>query len=249
MLQEAFLKEKIFKFFTFVLLIFLFVSCNKENVELAKTDVSVMTDVLDHSPVYMFFREENKDTLIEVNTKNVISTTNWVFTIDKRLPLNLVIPEIMELQKRKKQASHKNPEAINVFSYTDSIKRSLAFLPFTDVQYKFGSDFSKFYIKDNASLYMDYNNVTVNFNKDNMITVDGSDVERTDFVAYIKDFADFMSAGKTTIIHLNFDKHLSFDEYIQNKILAWQLTSDKIQLSSYEFVYDDLLLPDCGCKL
>lgn len=224
-------------------------SCNKENVEPVKTDVSVMTEVLDHSPVYMFFRAENKDTLIEVNTKNVISTTNWVFNVDKRLPLNLVIPEITELQKRKKQASHKSAAAINVYSYTDSIKKSLSFLPFTDVQYKFGSDFSKFYIKDNGSLYMDYNNVTVNFNKDNKITVDGSDVERSDFVAFIKDFADFMSAGKTTIIHLNFDKRLLFDQYIQNKILAWQLTSDKIQLSSYEFVYDELLLPDCGCKL
>ncbi len=52
----------------------------------------------------MFFDLKNeKDTLVEVNKKNSISSTNWVFNIDKRLPLKLVIPEVMKLQEKKSQ--------------------------------------------------------------------------------------------------------------------------------------------------
>lgn len=155
-----------------------------------------------------------------MNKNNSISTTNWIFNIDKRLSLDLVIPEVMKLQEKKSNSSHKKEGAINVISYADSIGGNLAFLPFTDVQYKYDKDFSKFFIKDNANLYMSYHNLTVNFDKDNNITVDGNDIEREEFITFIKDFIDFTSEGKTTILHLNFDKHLSFDKYVQNKILA-----------------------------
>lgn len=224
-------------------------SCKQEDVQLPKTNVSVQKDLLDHSPVYLFFRTEANDTIAEVNRKNTISTTNWVFNVDKRLPLHAVIPEVMELQTKKKNSVHKKEDAVNVYSYADSIGQNLAFLPFTDVQYFYDKDFSKFYIKDHASLYQSYTNLTINFNKDNQITIDGSEISRDEFVVFVKDFADFMSDGKTTIIHLNFSKYLTFDQYIQDKILAWQLTSEVIQLSSYEFIYDEKKLPDCGCKL
>ena len=67
--------------------------------------------------------------------------------------------------------------------------------------------------------------------------------------ADIKEFADFTSDGKITMLHLNFDNRLTYDQYIQNKILAWKATNNEIQLSSFEFVYDEKKLPECGCKL
>jgi hypothetical protein len=233
------------------LLSFLFtlISCIKEDVQLPKTNVSVLKEINDHSPIYIFFKVEEKDTIADLNKNNSIATTNWVYNIDKRLTLNLVIPEVIQMQKKKKNSSHKKEDAIDVFSYADSIGNNLAFLPFTGVEYKYDEKFSKFFVKENASLYMDYLNLGINFNKDNKITVDGNDIEREELVAFIKDFADFTNAGKTTILHLNFDKHLTYEQYIQNKILAWQITSDKIQISSYEFVYDLKKLPECGCKL
>lgn len=225
---------------------FSIVSCKKEDVQLPKSDVSVMKEITDHSPIYMFY--EN-DSVADVNKNNSISTTNWVFNVDKRLPLQIVIPEVMALQYKKKNASHKNTEAINVYSYADSIGKNLAFLPFTDVTYKLNKEFSKFFIKKNAEAYMPYHNFTINFNKDNKITVDGNDVERDELIDFIKDFADFTSDGKTTILHLNFDRRLTFGEYIQNKILIWKLNSNKIQISSFEFIYDESELPNCNCKL
>ena len=232
-----------------LVILFFVISCKKEDVQLAKANVSITKEINDHSAIYIFFDANEKDTVARVNKNNSISTTNWIFNIDKRLSLDLVIPEVMKLQEKKSNSSHKKEGAINVISYADSIGGNLAFLPFTDVQYKYDKDFSKFFIKDNANLYMSYHNLTVNFDKDNNITVDGNVIERDEFIVFMKDFIDFTSEGKTTILHLNFDKYLSFDKYVQNKILAWQLTTDLIQISSYEFIYDESKLPECGCKL
>lgn len=96
---------------------------------------------------------------------------------------------------------------------------------------------------------MSYHNFTINFNKDNAITIDGLEVDRNEFVAFIKEFSDFTNDGKLTMLHLNFDKNLSYGAYLNNKILAWKATSQKVQLSSFEFIYDEKQLPECGCKL
>jgi hypothetical protein len=231
-------------------------SCNDEEVLLPKESVSVLKEMTDHSPIYMFLKtEENPDnkeildTIVEVNRKNSIASTNWVFNIDKRLPLKLVIPEVMNLQDKKKRSSHSKAVTMYVFTYSDSVAKNIAFFPFTDVEFKFSKHFSKFFIKKHAEHYRNFHNFTVNFNKDNKITVDGMDVSREEFVDYIKEFADFTSDGKITMLHLNFDNRLTYGQYIQNKILAWKATNNEIQLSSFEFVYDEKKLPECGCKL
>lgn len=115
------------------------VSCQKEEVFLAQSNVSIVSEVVDHSPVYVFFETKKNDTLVSVNRKNTISTTNWLFNIDKRLPLRLVVPEIIKLQeKREKAVFHKNDKAQNFITYNDTLKKTLAFIPFTKVKFFMG---------------------------------------------------------------------------------------------------------------
>lgn len=83
----------------------------------------------------MFFKTEKNDTIIEVNRSNSISSTNWLFNIDKRLPLKLIIPEIQKLQAKKENSSHKNEDSENYFTYMDNVKKSLAFLPFAKTEF------------------------------------------------------------------------------------------------------------------
>jgi hypothetical protein len=75
------------------------------------------------SPIYIFL-EQRKDTLAEVNRKNSIISTNWILNVDKRLPLRLVIPEIMKLQQKKREEAHKNENAENYYSYADTIGKT-----------------------------------------------------------------------------------------------------------------------------
>ena len=51
-----------------------------------------------------------------------------------RLPLRLVIQEVVKLQKKiRNEVAHKNKLAENCYLYADSIGKNKAFLPFTKV--------------------------------------------------------------------------------------------------------------------
>lgn len=190
--------------------VFLFFSCgNKEDILLPKANVTIVKDIQDHSPIYIFFRKKGKDTLAEVNRKNSIITTNWILNIDKRLPLRIVIPEVMKLQeKKRKEKAHKNEKAGNYYSYADNIHKNLAFLPFTEVYYTIGKPETGYMI--------------LSFRKGrNSIFIDDSEVKKAEILNYIYSIAHVV---QPKIIFV-FDKNMSFEEYIQNKILVRKLYS------------------------
>ena len=110
------------KYFTLILLFLLFSCGEKQSVQLPKSDVTIVEKVNDLTAVYIFLKIEENDTIADVNRKNTIISTNWVFNIDKRLPLKLVIPQVMKLQeKKRKDSDYKNhppnekPPSLNHF--------------------------------------------------------------------------------------------------------------------------------------
>jgi len=163
------------KYFSLVIL-FVLLSCgNKEAVLLPKSNVTIVSDVKDHSPIYIFFRTQGKDTLAEINKKNEIISTNWIFNIDKRLPLRLVISEVVKLQwKKRSEVAHKNEKAENYYSYADSIGKNLAFLPFTKV----------YYIMEKPKM-----GVIVFFDKNNLISIDKISVKKEEIQNYLDSFS------------------------------------------------------------
>lgn len=196
------------KYFTLIIA-FLFFSCEKkEDVLLPRSNVSIVKDVQDHSPIYIFFKTEGKDTLADVNRKNSIISTNWLFNIDKRLPLKLVIPEVMKLQEKKRaDSAHKNEDAENYYSYADSIGKNLAFLPFTKVYYKTEKPKSE--------------GLTLFFKKNQTVEVNQQVLKKEELLNYIASL-DFAVKPK---MQFCFDKNMSFDAYIQDKILVQKLES------------------------
>lgn len=197
-----------------IVFLLLLLSCgNKEDILLPKSNVTVVADVLDHSPIYIFFRTNGNDTVAEVNRKNSIITTNWIFNIDKRLPLRLVIPEVMKLQEKKRtEKSHVKEKAENYYSYADSIGKNMAFLPFTKVFYKMEKPFS-----GNPVLY---------FYKDK-ITVNNTVVEKTQLQEYL----NTMQVENNIPFILYFDKNSSYGSYIQNKVFVKSIKLNKKGLS------------------
>ena len=199
---------------------FLFFSCSNKEVQLPKADGTVVANVLDNSTVYLFFETKGKDTLVTVNRKNTISSTNWLFAIDKRLPLRLVIPEVIKLQAKKNSSDHKNENAENYFSYMDDVKKSLAFLPFTKIAYqmqqpKFG--------------------VIILFDKNNAITVDGVNVPEE----ILKKYLNSLPSDKPNKYQFCFDKNLSFGDYLADKVMIHDLKFPMpiLNLTNQEFIY------------
>ncbi|NDP26374.1 MAG: hypothetical protein GZ087_02945 [Flavobacterium sp.] len=203
------------KYYSLILLFVLFSCGKKENILLPKANVTLVGNVVDHSPIYIFFRTNGKDTLAEVNKKNEIISTNWIFNIDKRLPLRLVIPEVMKLQEKKRnEVAHKNELAENYFSYADTIGKNMAFLPFTKVYYKLEKPKFSF---------------VVFFSKNNEIYVDGDLGSREE----LKHFLISFPKDKLKIIRFRFDANMNYGDYIQNEIFIQSL---KIE-NKEEFIY------------
>lgn len=203
--------------YSMLIFLFIFFSCgNKKDILLPKSNVTLVKDIQDHSPIYIFFKINGKDTVADVNRKNSIITTNWILNIDKRLPLRLVIPEVMKLQQKKREEkAHKNEAALNYYSYADSIGKNMAFIPFTEVYYKIGKPKS---------------GTVVFFNKNNEIWVNDLAVKRAYFNAFFKN----VKINSDTI-RFAFDANMSYGMYIQNKILMESL--EKQSGSIEEFIY------------
>ena len=202
------------KQYTLIFLFLLFSCGNKEDILLPKSNVTIVSNVKDYSPIYIFFRTKGKDTLAAVNRNNSIISTNWSLNIDKRLPLRLVIPEVMKLQEKKRsEVAHKNELAENYYSYADSLGKNMAFLPFTKVYYKMEKPMFSF---------------VVFFSKKNEIFFDGFSGGREELKHFLNS-----SNFKDKMIRFGFDEDMSYGTYIHNEIFIQSL---KIE-NKEEFVY------------
>lgn len=201
-----------------LIVLFILMSCgNKEDILLPKSDKTIVSNIEDHSPIYIFFRTNDKDTLAEVNRKNSIITTNWIFNIDKRLPLRIVIPEVMKLQdKKRKEKAHKNEKAKNYYSYADSIGKNMAFIPFTKVFYKMEKPIG----------------TIIYFDKNNEILIENNVIKREK----IKEmFTTILPKKLANNFIFMFDKNMSYGMYIQNKVFIESL---KLKImNKEEYIY------------
>jgi hypothetical protein len=143
-------------------------------------------------------------------------STNWIFNIDKRLPLRLVIPELIKLQAKKDKSMHKNEAAENYFSYANDVKKTMAFLPFTKVKYVIGKP------KSGAIVY---------FSKNNKILVDNVAVTKDSLESYLNKLPEI----KYHNINFCFDKNDTYNNYINNVILVRSLEIESIKPE--EFIY------------
>jgi biopolymer transport protein ExbD len=188
---------------------------NKE-ILLPKADKTIVADVQEHSPIYIFFKVEGKDTIADVNRKNSIVSTNWIFNIDKRLPLRLVIPELIKLQAKKEGSMHKNEVTENFFSYSNDIKKNMSFLPFTKVKY---------------ILEKPKTGILVYFTKNNKVLVNDVVVQKDS----LENHLNKMPEKDLNNINFCFDKKDSFGNYIKNIIFVRSLEIELIKPE--EFIY------------
>jgi hypothetical protein len=191
-----------------LVLLFLLSSCQNKEVVLPQANETVVADVKDYSPIYFFFKTEEKDTLIEVNSNKSISSNNRFFNIDKRLPLRKVILEIKKLQDKIASNINKSATSENYFTYTDTVKKTMAFFPFTKVKYKLEKpDFNVFYF------YLDRNDL-VHF-KEEVFSKNE-----------LQTFLDSKPVPASSVVFA-YDKGMSFGKYIQYQFFVKHLIAPK----------------------
>ena len=207
------------KYLALIIAVALFSCEGNKDILLPKADKTIVADVQEHSPIYIFFKVDGKDTIADVNRKNSIVSTNWIFNIDKRLPLRLVIPELIKLQAKKEGSMHKNEAAENFFSYANDVKKTMAFLPFTKVKYVFGKPLIN----------------SIHFGKNDLLKFNSQLLKKDELQGYIN---NLMNEHESEIF-VSFDKNLSYDEYIKNKIImnSIKITKKGILISNLEYVF------------
>ena len=199
----------------YAFLVLAFVACHNKEVLLPQVDKTIVATVENHSPIYMFFEINGKDTLVNLNRNNSISSTNWIFNIDKRLPIKIVIPEIIKMQTKKESSMHKSETSENYFSYSDSIHKKLAFVSFTNVIFK---------------IEKPKKGINILFSK-NKILVDSIPFNQEKFNKFIKN----QSVTVLNNYNLCFEKNVSYDDFINNFVFLQSLEINKNKM--YIYVY------------
>jgi len=230
-------KSTMKQLFVLILIIFSF-SCTKKIVQLPETTNKDITEILDVSPVYMFYDEETNS--VEFNRRNMIGSTNWLVNIDKRLTLKQILPHLLYLQeKRQDDGMHKNENARNYFTCNNTDLKNLSFIEFTDLRFKADTLFQ--FAVPKAQIHKGNPEATkpttgiINFRGNNSFYVDKKEYNNDSLELFIKDLKKTHPHFKNII--LGFKENLSFQEYISLKTIVLDLDLDSKFISNEEIIY------------
>ncbi|WP_425077175.1 hypothetical protein [Psychroserpens sp. S379A] len=228
------------KSYIYLIIFLLFFSCGKDkSVLLPEIEHAKITEILDVSPAYLFYDETQPDS-IELNRKNLIGTTNWLFNVDKRLTLEQAIPKIKFLQDKKRNAQmHKNENAKNYYTCNDTSIQNLGFIEFTEVRYQ--TIPLRDYFKDKAQ----YEKMSLGLNiiSEHNYSLESSykGKSNTELYSNINEVIDkideYYSIESDVKLYLLFHSKLSFQNYISIKSKMQTIIDKGILIDNNEFIY------------
>lgn len=230
-----------------LLISILFISCVREEVKLPQIAMEGETEIQNHSEVWMFYKENEAESPLKLNKNNTISTTHWLYNIDKRLQLKHIIPELQELRYKHANGMHSEEGMLNYLSYSNTLNNQLTYRSFDYVTYKTDSLQSKFFIKQHADDYRIYNNIHLTINPNNTWINDAKMVDG-ELLTTLPEFIEFSAEGRQTLLHINFNQNLSYQEYMSYQAYLNSLASAAIRINPLEFVFNPSKVPDCGCE-
>ncbi len=212
-----------------VLLFICLTGCNQKEVKLPVLNVSGIQDTIyDNSQVWIFYKLKNGNAIAELNRKNAISSTNWIYNIDRRLTLHQVVPHLIKMtERREKPGMHpKDEDDTNYFSYIDSNSKKLSMIQFDVINYITDKTIDKSTFKNDSIT----KHLSINYTK--------SEFSINDSIITIDKLKDFINHQSTSLkLHLNFDKYVSYKEYIHLKAILQNIKNDSISIDINEYVF------------
>lgn len=179
--------------------LFLFLSCDKKEMKLARAAYTVEESVEDHSAIYIEFAEDGIHP--QLNDNNRIGGTNFIFHIERELNAKEVLELVAEVKSKKYDKTNMHTDDKDVFySYADTVNKHLSFFPFKAIAYVFERPSST------ANL--------VYVNASNDLFFEGKAIDRTKLAEAIQ--------GRDSL-QLGFSKELNFEKYLQMRVLLEEL--------------------------
>ena len=227
-------------FFYYLLFFSIIVSCRQDRtVQLPEIKHANISKINDVSAAYLFYDETKADS-VELNRKNLISTTNWLVNVDKRLRLKQAVPKIIYLQEKKRNAEiHKNDNAKNYFTCNDTGIKSLGFIEFTDVVYH--QEDSDVYLNKNKALANQIINIKVQSSDSTYVSFIRNDTmfihtsNQKELLSHLE--SNLTGQGDALIIS-EFSENLSFQDYITYKSILSQINFKNVRIANDEFIFN-----------
>jgi hypothetical protein len=208
-------------------------SCGNEKiVKLPEISSSEITEILDVSAAYLFY-DETKEDSVELNRRTLISTTNWLVNVDKRLTLKQALPKIILMQNKKRNAElHKNEAARNYYTCHDTSRNNLGFIDFTDVYYLDKKP-------EDTDIELNNYQIIINSGTDIKIVSTEGNMSMASESSFLQNIEDLVLKNNEPVtLHLFFNEDLTFQDYITFKSLIKHLNSENVIIANKEFVFN-----------
>lgn len=237
------MKNLILLFFTLTIL-----SCSKKEVKIPTLAEKGIQEVFNHSQVWFFFEVKNNDTIANLNRKNTISTTHWIYNIDKRLPLKSIIPSIIELKYKHANSLHSEEGMHDYFSYSDTISKKLSYLEFDTVIFKTDSLTSREYLNSNYEKFENYYNINLIFTE-TKAWINDMPFEKKNFKTNLLKIIESSPTEKQKMLYLNFTENISYQGYLFYRTIINSIVNENIKLNNLEFIFNEEKVGFCDCLI
>ena len=206
-------------------LVFLF-SCSKQKVRLPLIESDGLSEIYNHSSIWVFFEQNEKDTLAVLNKNNKIINTHWILNIDRRLTMKYVMPILNEIQIAKyKPSMHRKDGTFNYFAYANTKSNNISLIEFKKTNFQSTKESESEHSKD-------HDNIRINLQKNN-IFIDGKDTNWNHIKVFLEDLKINDSLNKAKVF-LSYNENITYQKYLQTKML---LSEINIAIDSTENIY------------
>ncbi|MEC4113837.1 hypothetical protein [Myroides pelagicus] len=176
-------------------LFFILGSCNRKQMLLTRASHTVLEGVDDHSYVYIEYEEDGKTP--HLNETNRIAGTNYLFAVERELNLLDVAKMVKKVKDHKYEEDNMHRDEKGVFYiYVDSLHKNRAWFPFKELDF----DFTGPTALENVVYVQGAND----------FIFEGNKVDREQLL---------QSIVQRDSIQLGFNKDLSFETYLQIRVL------------------------------
>jgi len=214
------------KFLIFSVLIFVLSACNQKSLDLPQVAVAGISEIQNHSQIWVFYKHDTDKIKAEINKNNTISTTNWIINIDKRLPLSEVIPVFNLIKaKRAKKSIHSSDDAQNYLSYSNILENKISLFSIDSIQYMM---LPKNDIKQLLNDKPCKN--TIQFSKD-IVSLNANNIQKG---AWTKKTFESLSSG---CVQLVFSKELTYQEYMDYRLKLIGVLPNNTRIETTEFIF------------
>lgn len=220
------IKKTVFAIGSILLLI---ASCQKKEVQLPLIDIPGISEIQNHSSIWVFMESKNGEIVADLNKNNKILNTHWIYNIDKRLPMKEVVPVLIAMQENKnKDSMHKKEGMKSYFSYADTKSNSISLLLFPATVFitdtNGAKDLEEF--RDSPCI------VTIELVENN-IKIDGVRQSLDDLKPYLKKRGNCPDEGIHKVM-LIYNDQTSYQSYLELKVY---LDAHDIPCGSVEYFH------------